>query len=75
MIDPSVLEYSLSDSAGGLWRRLWSLGYNPPLPRDSETARQWLDRVEQVREIVKEINIGKNIGTDTHTQTMFDANF
>lgn len=55
MIDPSVLEYSLSDSAGGLWRRLWSLGYSPPIPRKDETARQWLDRCADVREIIEAI--------------------
>lgn len=51
----AVLEYPLSDGADGLWRRLWSAGYNPPLPLKQETARQWLDRDANVREIVYEM--------------------
>lgn len=60
MNDPGVLEYPLSDSAGGLWRRLWSVGYNPPTPRKQETARQWLDRSQMVRSMVDEVKDRQN---------------
>jgi len=53
--DPSVLDYHLKDSAGGLWRRLWSLGYNLPLPENDETAGQWLDRCDDLRRVISKL--------------------
>lgn len=66
-ISKEVLNYRLMDSASGLWRRLWSLGYDVPHPRKKEQAHCWVDRRSELMEIIREIKAGRlnNVDTDT----------
>ncbi len=54
-----VLNYRLGDSAGGLWRRLWSMGYSVAHPKPKETAKDWLNRDGSVRAMIQEIKTGR----------------